>query len=110
MTEHSISSKPKKRFVGRKATSTSLVNRSTSSQLSNTIPATILNNQALQQAINILPKNYNFEILKSVHQIIKVGATKVALQFPEGLLVYSLIIADILPMVLVVSMILQPRK
>lgn len=61
----------------------------------NKIPAEILENQALQQEIQRLPLNYEFEIFKSVFQIQKNNAKKVALQFPEGLLMYSLAIADI---------------
>jgi 2-(3-amino-3-carboxypropyl)histidine synthase len=66
------------------------------SRIIKTIPDEILNNSKLQEAMKQLPANYNFEIMKSVWQIQRHGAKKVALQFPEGLLMYSLIIADIL--------------
>jgi Putative diphthamide synthesis protein len=61
----------------------------------NKIPLEILENSDLQQDIQQLPSNYEFEIYKSVFQIKKNNAKKVALQFPEGLLMYSLAIADI---------------
>ncbi|PVV00792.1 hypothetical protein BB560_003880 [Smittium megazygosporum] len=62
----------------------------------NAIPENILNNEELNQAIKLLPANYNFEIHKTVWHIEKNKATRVALQFPEGLLMYSCIISDIL--------------
>ncbi len=43
-----------------------------------------------------LPSNYNFEIPKTVWRLREKGSKRVALQFPEGLLVYSCLIADIL--------------
>jgi 2-(3-amino-3-carboxypropyl)histidine synthase len=60
------------------------------------VPSDILNNEQLNAAIAILPANYNFEIHKTVWRIRNVGAKRVALQFPEGLLMYACIIADIL--------------
>ncbi|KAJ8328478.1 Diphthamide biosynthesis protein 1 [Batrachochytrium dendrobatidis] len=60
------------------------------------IPVEILMDEQLNDAIKVLPANYNFEIHKSVWQIRKHGAKKVALQFPEGLLMFALAIADIL--------------
>ena len=44
----------------------------------------------------ILPANYNFEIHKTLWRIRTEKATSVALQFPEGLLMYACTIADIL--------------
>jgi len=43
-----------------------------------------------------LPSNYNFEIPKTVWRLREKAAKRVALQFPEGLLVYSCLISDIL--------------
>ncbi|ORC90239.1 putative diphthamide synthesis protein [Trypanosoma theileri] len=43
-----------------------------------------------------LPGNYRFEIEKSVKRIKEKNATRVALQFPEGLLMFAAPIADIL--------------
>lgn len=62
----------------------------------NHIPDDILNDKDLNEAIKLLPHNYNFEIHKTVWNIKKHGAKRVALQMPEGLLIYSLIISDIL--------------
>jgi 2-(3-amino-3-carboxypropyl)histidine synthase len=60
------------------------------------VPPEILENQALNNAIAILPANYNFEVHKTVWRIRQVNACRVALQFPEGLLLYSCVISDIL--------------
>ncbi|KAE8669934.1 protein ECHIDNA-like [Hibiscus syriacus] len=62
----------------------------------NQIPDSILNDDSLNAAISILPPNYNFEIHKCVWRVLSTGAKRVALQFPEGLLMYSLVISDIL--------------
>ncbi|KAM3160823.1 2-(3-amino-3-carboxypropyl)histidine synthase subunit 1 [Lachancea thermotolerans] len=62
----------------------------------NQIPDEILNDEALNEAIKLLPSNYNFEIHKTIWNIRKHEAKRVALQMPEGLLIYSLVISDIL--------------
>ncbi|XP_062448564.1 2-(3-amino-3-carboxypropyl)histidine synthase subunit 1 [Rhea pennata] len=59
------------------------------------VPEEILNNQELQEAIKVLPSNYNFEIPKTVWRIRQAQAKKVALQMPEGLLMFACTIADI---------------
>jgi hypothetical protein len=46
--------------------------------------------------MSALPPNYNFEIHKTVWRLRQAGAARVALQFPEGLLMYACVIADIL--------------
>ena len=43
-----------------------------------------------------LPENYNFEVHKTVWKVRQCGARRVALQFPEGLLLYACTIADII--------------
>jgi 2-(3-amino-3-carboxypropyl)histidine synthase len=43
-----------------------------------------------------LPMAYNFELSKSIDRIYKTQATHVALQMPEGLLMYATTLADIL--------------
>uniref|UniRef100_A0A915PKH0 2-(3-amino-3-carboxypropyl)histidine synthase subunit 1 n=1 Tax=Setaria digitata TaxID=48799 RepID=A0A915PKH0_9BILA len=85
--------------------------------------AEISNDESLQNDLKILPSNYNFEVPKTIWKIratksrngndfselqkakmifskslwyLKSGHIKVCLQFPEGLLLYSCIIADIL--------------
>ena len=62
----------------------------------NQIPDSILNDVSLLEAIKILPSNYNFEIYKSIWRIQQEKHKIVALQFPEGLLMYACIIGDIL--------------
>ncbi|KAL7596706.1 hypothetical protein Lser_V15G29960 [Lactuca serriola] len=64
--------------------------------IKNQIPDSIINDPALNAAIALLPSNYSFEIHKSVWRIRSTGAKRVALQFPEGLLMYSLVISDII--------------
>ncbi|KAL3497918.1 hypothetical protein ACH5RR_040650 [Cinchona calisaya] len=64
--------------------------------IKNQIPDSILNDAALNAAISVLPSNYNFEIHKCVWRVRSSSAKRVALQFPEGLLMCSLIISDIL--------------
>lgn len=43
-----------------------------------------------------LPKAYNFELTKSLDRIYKLKSSHVALQMPEGLLLYATVLADIL--------------
>lgn len=72
------------------------VKRVVPAQRRNQIPDEILNNSALNAIIDLLPKNYNFEIHKSIWKIKTQKSKRVALQFPEGLLMYACIIADII--------------
>mmetsp|Transcript_12321 Transcript_12321/g.18579 ORF Transcript_12321/g.18579 Transcript_12321/m.18579 type:complete len:504 (+) Transcript_12321:59-1570(+) len=63
------------------------------------IPEWISDNQALREAIaRGLPSNYNFEIAKTIWRLSQCEpkCCRVALQFPEGLLMYACIISDIL--------------
>ena len=50
----------------------------------------------VSHAATQLPSNYNFEIRKTVWKVQQAGAKCVALQFPEGLLLFSCAIADII--------------
>lgn len=96
---------PRRRFVGRRDSTetgngTSLIR---TTRLKNhvgramtQIPTEILEDKDLNEAIKLLPSNYNFEIHKTVWNIKKQKAQRVALQMPEGLLIYSLIISDII--------------
>ena len=59
------------------------------------VPESILNNPELNAAIAVLPTNYNFEIHKMVWRVKQAGARRVALQFPEGLLLFACTISDI---------------
>ncbi|KRT83916.1 hypothetical protein AMK59_4073 [Oryctes borbonicus] len=63
---------------------------------SNKIPEAILQDRVLQHAIQELPSNYNFEIFKTIWRIQESKAKTVALQMPEGLLMYSTMICDII--------------
>ncbi|CAM0142615.1 Diphthamide biosynthesis protein 1 [Umbelopsis sp. WA50703] len=111
--EQDKQSKPRKRFVGRarnqERTAPDPNNiedgavevakpaaRSTTARLANQIPDEILHNALLNKMMEQLPANYNFEIHKSVWRIKKADAKKVALQFPEGLLMFACTISDIL--------------
>ena len=95
--------KPKRRFIGRsdlpgQKPSTQLVisGEKSSRRIVSQIPAEILNNANINAAITVLPKNYNFEIHKTVWRVRQCKASTVALQFPEGLLMFSCTIADII--------------
>ncbi|KAF2309348.1 hypothetical protein GH714_001694 [Hevea brasiliensis] len=48
-----------------------------------------------QCRISLLPSNYNLEVHKCVWRIRSTRAKRLALQLPEGLLLYSLILSDI---------------
>lgn len=93
----------RKRFVGvqkggGKVSTTALVPREgiPKRKAANRIPEDILNNSELNAAISALPSNYNFEIHKTVWRIKLTNAKQVALQFPEGLLMFACTIADII--------------
>nr|XP_022336826.1 2-(3-amino-3-carboxypropyl)histidine synthase subunit 1-like [Crassostrea virginica] len=78
-----VASKSKKVFTGTR-------------RAAHQIPDEILNDPKLQHAVKQLPDNYNFEIYKTVWKIQSTGAKRVALQFPEGLLLFACTIADII--------------
>lgn len=96
---------PRRRFIGRRPevkdgdekTLVKSANRKRHiGRVMNQVPDEILNDKELNEAMKLLPSNYNFEIHKTVWNIKKHNASRVALQMPEGLLIYSLIISDIL--------------
>lgn len=62
----------------------------------NKVPASILNDPQINDAINALPTNYNFEIPKIIHRTREMKAKRVALQMPEGLLIFACPISDII--------------
>jgi 2-(3-amino-3-carboxypropyl)histidine synthase len=62
----------------------------------NQVPPEILNDAEINAAIGLLPANYSFEIHKTIHRIRSNGSKKVALQMPEGLLLFATTISDIL--------------
>jgi 2-(3-amino-3-carboxypropyl)histidine synthase len=61
----------------------------------------LLENDLLTLAISKLPENYNFEIYKSILRVRELKEQlkrkpRVSLQFPDGFVIYSLFISDIL--------------
>ena len=61
------------------------------------MPRDIAENEALDDAIRrTMPTNYNFEIKKTLWRIRRCNAKKVAIQFPEGLLIFACPISDLL--------------
>ena len=61
------------------------------------MPRDLVENDELDEAIaRTLPKNYNFEIKKTLWRIRRCAAKRVAIQFPEGLLLFACPIADLL--------------
>ncbi|KAJ9102407.1 hypothetical protein QFC21_002807 [Naganishia friedmannii] len=93
-------SKPRKRFVGSSSRPTAKKGegrpRPAPRRVANLIPEEILNDTELNEAMKGLPSNYSFEIHKTVHQLRRDRIRTVALQMPEGLMIYGPIIADIL--------------
>ncbi|XP_068126182.1 2-(3-amino-3-carboxypropyl)histidine synthase subunit 1 [Hyperolius riggenbachi] len=65
-------------------------------RVTNQIPDEISHNPLLLEAISVLPQNYNFEIPKTIWRIRQAAAKRVALQMPEGLLMFACTIADII--------------
>jgi len=60
------------------------------------IPDDILSNSELNEAVALLPQNYNFEVHKTIWRIRQTGSKRVALQFPEGLMMFACPLADII--------------
>lgn len=109
---------PKRRFVGRKTAEALAKQKQNGDDVSleetsamvqkdparrktpraalNQVPDEILNDGEIQAAIELLPSNYSFEIPKTIHRIRSLGAKRVALQMPEGLLMFATTISDIL--------------
>ncbi|SCV68720.1 BQ2448_841 [Microbotryum intermedium] len=98
----------RKRFVGRSGAAASVVDVTPSSSTARPSPSSSTHFAAptsaspavdplLAAAIShLLPPNYNFEIPKTIVQIKRNGATRVALQMPEGLLMFACAIVDII--------------
>eukprot|EP01059_Diplonema_ambulator_P022921 TRINITY_DN3827_c0_g1_i2.p1 TRINITY_DN3827_c0_g1~~TRINITY_DN3827_c0_g1_i2.p1 ORF type:complete len:411 (+),score=76.16 TRINITY_DN3827_c0_g1_i2:439-1671(+) len=60
------------------------------------VPAEVLEDPVLNKMAAELPGHYTFEIHKTVWRVKEAGAKRVALQFPEGLLLFAPVIAAIL--------------
>ncbi|GAA6012589.1 hypothetical protein JCM11491_005444 [Sporobolomyces phaffii] len=85
----------RKRFVGRSAASTSAPKTPVLS--TSALAHAQQDDPLLKAAIAaLLPHNYNFELPKSIAQIKKNAAKRVALQMPEGLAMYGCAIVDII--------------
>mmetsp|Transcript_17590 Transcript_17590/g.29785 ORF Transcript_17590/g.29785 Transcript_17590/m.29785 type:complete len:591 (+) Transcript_17590:2-1774(+) len=86
------------RIIRRKKKGGSATTSSSSTSTSgNDIPPHIQNNTQLHHIISTtLPKDYDFEILKTIWRVENSNAQHVALQFPEGLTMYASTIGDIL--------------
>ncbi|KAF8475926.1 diphthamide biosynthesis protein [Kalaharituber pfeilii] len=114
-TQPIISEIPRKRFVGRRTADAQRTSSTTGdlesnpttalqqaprrpagTRFLNQIPASILDNPDLKAAMTLLPPNYNFELPKTIWNIQKNGAKRVALQMPEGLLLYACTLSDII--------------
>lgn len=63
--------------------------------IKNQIPESILGDASLNAATSILPSIYQFEVHKCVWRIKSSNAKRIALQLPEGLLMYALTLSDI---------------
>ncbi|KAL6892306.1 diphthamide biosynthesis protein 1 [Trichoderma evansii] len=103
---------PKRRFVGRRAADEAAAAKGTTEEggsgavqaakprraprLLNRVPKEISEDPSIKEAIALLPANYNFEIPKTIHRVRESGAKKVALQMPEGLLLFATTISDII--------------
>ena len=94
----SASSSTQNRFSADPTEGKSLVNTKNTSRrrYTNQIPEDILKNSKLNDSISLLPSNYNFEIHKSIWRVRQTGSKRVALQMPEGLLLYATTISDII--------------
>ncbi|KAK2537477.1 Dph1 [Columba guinea] len=82
--------------TGGSAASVSATARGPTRRAAQQIPEEILANAELREAAEALPRNYNFEIPKTIWRIRQARARKVALQMPEGLLMFACTIADII--------------
>lgn len=91
----------KRRFIGRNpaASPTKIAGRPHPPPLLNQIPAEIQDDPLINASIDaLLPKNYNFEVKKTIWQIRKFGIQRVALQMPEGLAMFGTSITDLVEM------------
>ncbi|PLW18649.1 hypothetical protein PCANC_13302 [Puccinia coronata f. sp. avenae] len=85
-----------KRFVGKSGKGSSSSQKIRAGR-TNEVPSWIRENGQLQQLIReCLPTTYNFELQKTIHQVIQNEVSILGLQIPEGLLQFSLILSDII--------------
>ncbi|ETE61757.1 Diphthamide biosynthesis protein 1, partial [Ophiophagus hannah] len=69
--------------------------RRTPRRVAHHVPQEILSDPELQDAVGRLPHNYSFEVYKTVWRVRQAQARRVALQMPEGLLMFACTLADI---------------
>lgn len=60
------------------------------------VPDELMNDPLLNARIEKLPANYNFEVHKTIWRIKSTDSKRVALQMPEGLLMFSVTLCDII--------------
>ncbi|KAL8665060.1 MAG: hypothetical protein Q9168_007787 [Polycauliona sp. 1 TL-2023] len=112
--DQNVPKQPARRFIGRKTAAANAKRRAETNghiedgtalqvvpprrtaRLLNQIPPDILDDADINDAISLLPSNYSFEIHKTIHRIRSSDSKKVALQFPEGLLLFATTISDII--------------
>lgn len=95
-----------RRFVGRRSargSGTTLDNtgsalarappRRARALLLNQVPEKITKDPELVRSLEQLPKNYDFQVAKTVWRLQKANAKRVALQLPEGLLMFACVLA-----------------
>jgi 2-(3-amino-3-carboxypropyl)histidine synthase len=85
----------RKKLQAKEGTEGAVVPR-TQALRSHQVPDDIKDDPELLAAMAVLPANYEFEVPKTIWRLRQAGAKGCALQFPEGLLMYACIIADIL--------------
>ncbi|GMI22186.1 hypothetical protein TeGR_g5517, partial [Tetraparma gracilis] len=59
------------------------------------VPEALLHDAEVAQALGALPPAYEFEVHKTIHRLRTTNASFVALQMPEGLLMYGCVLSDI---------------
>lgn len=91
------------RYAGtnlRPPTSKSVVNTSSKPQGTvrrfSAVPQSLLFDEQLKSDMSSLPPHYSFEVPKTIHRLREAGANRVALQMPEGLLMYGSTLSDII--------------
>lgn len=57
----------------------------------NKIPQALLDDPLLNEAVSVLPSNYNFEIHKTIWRARELAAKRIALQMPEGIILMNLL-------------------
>lgn len=88
---------PRRRFVGKSGGAPKRAPPGSAPVvLPSQIDPSITNDPVLNAAIEaLLPAAYNFEVHKTIHQIRKFNVTRVALQMPEGLLMFACSLVDL---------------